>query len=80
MSWVVAGLLALRVRASFVEGGDAHSLPLSLSLSLSFPLSRHDAHSLRLIAHHHSRALSFSLSQSMAMLEVSMAGTWWHWG
>ena len=66
MSDVVAGLLALRVHASFVVGGD--SLSLSLSLSLTFPLSRHDARSPRLIAHHHSRALSFSLSRTMATM------------
>ena len=46
----------------------AVTLSLSLSLSLTFPLSRHDARSPRLIAHHHSRALSFSLSRTMATM------------
>jgi hypothetical protein len=52
----------------------AVTLSLSLSLSLTFPLSRHDARSPRLIAHHHSRALSFSLSRTMVTVEASMAG------
>lgn len=58
MSDVVAGLLALRVHASLVVGGD------SVSLSLSFLLSSHDACSPRLIAHRRSRARSFSLSRT----------------
>ena len=49
-------------------------LAVTLSLSLSFPLSRHDACSPHLNAHHHSRALSFSLSRTMATVEASMAG------
>ena len=70
MSDVVAGLLALRVNASFVVDGD------SLSLSHTFPLSRHAPPRSRtllllvssLIAHHHSRPLSFSLSRTMATM------------
>jgi hypothetical protein len=60
--------------ASSPSGFMHHYLLWAVTLSLSFPLSRHDARSPHLNAHHHSRALSFSLSRTMATVEALMAG------
>jgi|ABSQ01.1.fsa_nt_gi hypothetical protein len=63
---------------AFSPSGFMHHLLLTVTLSLShtFPLSRHAPPRSRtllllvssLIAHHHSRPLSFSLSRTMATM------------